>query len=374
MPFFRKLFLALLFSVGAMQVQGQGLEECELVLNQATEEFNAGHLYGIPAMLHDCLSKNHRPAWRQRAYVLLAETYLLLDDPIGAENSYLEILRANPEFVTDAGRDPIDLVYLGSRYTATPIFSIYGHLGVNVSPISTITPRTTFVGTGEGDYSLRPGFNVGLGLEYHYDENISAAAEGNFLITAYQYKQSGIFGRDNISVLDRQNWVKVPLMVRFSDAIGKYRPYGYVGYSLDLLLADKATITYSDRNFTDGRIIPDERESPVMKFKPKRNFLNSSFIVGGGVKYKLGLEYAFVDLRYSIGMTNLVKVENTIERNNPEDPVFVWGYVDNLFRLNNLSLTVGYIHPLYKPRKLKRARSRSVLQKIKKESNEAKQD
>jgi opacity protein-like surface antigen len=251
---------------------------------------------------------------------------------------------------------------------------MYGQLGGNVSPVHTIMTRTTFAGTGKGDYKLRAGFNFGLGVEYHYDENISAALEGDFLITAYEYNQSGIFGRDNISVLDRQNWVRLPLMLRFADAVGKYRPYGYVGYSFDLLLADRGTITYSDKNFTDGRVIPDERESPVINFKPKRNFLNSSFIVGGGVKYKLGLEYAFVDLRYSMGMTNLVKVENTIERNSPEDPAFTWGYVDNLFRLNNLSLTVGYIHPLYKPRKLKKARSRSVLQKIKKESNEAKKD
>jgi hypothetical protein len=350
--------------------QAQSQEECELVLNQATEEFNAGHFYGIPAMLNDCLSKNHKPGWRQRAFILLAETYLLLDDPFGAERSYLEILRANPEFVTDPNRDPIDLVYLGSKFTATPIFSLYGHLGGNVSPIHTIVERTTFAGNTGGQYKLRAGLNVGAGLEYHYDENISASVEADYAITAYQYDRSSIFGLDHISLVDRQSWLKIPLTIRFADAVGKYRPYGYVGYSFDLLLNDKATLTYNDRNLTGGKIIPDQRESPVLEFKPKRNTVNRSFLIGGGVKYKLGLDYAFVDVRYSIGLTNLVKVKNTIEPNAPEDPAFTWGHVDNLFRMNTLSISVGYIYPLYKPRKLKKARSKSVLQKLKKQSNE----
>src|SRR5688572_22608311 len=93
------IFLTATFSTILLQAQNQ--EECEQVLNRAAEEFNAGHFYGIPAMLHDCLEKNQRAGWRQRAYILLAETYLLLDDPVGAERSYLEILRANPEFVPD---------------------------------------------------------------------------------------------------------------------------------------------------------------------------------------------------------------------------------------------------------------------------------
>jgi hypothetical protein len=371
---FKRFTLIVVIWVGTMHAHAQNQEECELVLNQATEEFNAGHFYGIPALLNDCLNKNLKPAWRQRAFILLAETYLLLDDPFGAERSYLEILRANPEFVTDPSRDPIDLVYLGSQFTATPIFSLYGHLGTNVSPVHLIVERSAFSGSNSGQYNLRAGVNLGAGAECHYDENFSASLEANYFLTSYEYKQSGIFGRDNISVTDRQSWLKFPLTIRFSDALGKYRPYGYVGYSLDLLLSDRATITYSDLNFSDGKVVPDMRESPILEFKPKRNTLNQAFLFGGGLKYKLGLEYAFIDVRYSIGLTNLVKVENTIEKGNLEDPVFTWGYVDNLFRMNNLSISVGYIYPLYKPRKLKKGKSKSVLRKIKRQSNESTQD
>jgi hypothetical protein len=364
-----KRFVYFLMGLLFCALSAHSQDECELVLNRASDEFNAGHFYGIPAMLHDCLEKNHKVGWRQRANILLAETYLLLDDPLGAERSYLEILRANPEFVPDKGRDPIDLVYLGSKFTATPIFSLYGRIGSNVSFMHAIMTRTAFPGDTHDQYHLKPGINIGAGLDFNYDENLSLGIEANYVFTAYQFQRTSVFGLDRESLYDKQSWVRFPLLLKFTDAKGKYRPFGYIGYAFDILLADKATLTYNDRTFTDGRIIPDERESPVLQFTPKRNKFNRAIILGGGLKYKLGLNYAFFDVRYSMGMTNIVKVNRTIE-DQAEDPAFTWGHIDNLVRMNNLSISVGYIYPLYKPRKLKKARSRSVLQRIKNESNE----
>lgn len=354
------------------RVVGQNQEECESVLNRATEEFNAGHFYGIPAMLNDCLNQNQRADWRQRAYLLLAETYLLLDDPFGAERSYLEILKANPEFVTDRDRDPIDLVYLSSKFTATPIFSLHGRLGVNVSPVHTILRRSAFAGPVSERYTLRPGLHIGGGIDWNYDQNISVTAELNYFLTSYRYENMNVFGenRDRLVFDDHQNWFRIPVTIKYSDDKGRYRPYGYVGYSIDWLFRDQGTISFADRNMVDGRIQTDDRESPVLKFQPKRNNLNRSLVLGGGVKYKLGLEYAFVDVRYSFGLTNVVNASKSIEKDETEAAAYTWGYVDNLFRLDNLSVSIGYIYPLYKPRKLKKARSKSISRKIKKQRNE----
>ncbi|MBA4053764.1 MAG: hypothetical protein C0490_03555, partial [Marivirga sp.] len=49
--------------VMSLAVRTMAQDECELVLAQATEEFNAGHLYGISAMLKDCLDKNQNREW-----------------------------------------------------------------------------------------------------------------------------------------------------------------------------------------------------------------------------------------------------------------------------------------------------------------------
>src|SRR5688500_4696541 len=83
---------------GSLWAQGN---TCEEQLNAATAEYDAGRFYSIPSMLKPCLDKGFTREQRQRAYLLLAQTYLVLEDPIGADNSYLELLRANPEFLPD---------------------------------------------------------------------------------------------------------------------------------------------------------------------------------------------------------------------------------------------------------------------------------
>ena len=374
------LVLLTFFSVRMVSAQ----DKCELVLVQATEEFSAGHFYSIPSLLKDCLDQNQNRTWRQRAYLLLAQTYLLLDDPIGAENSYLEVLRANPEYLTDDKRDPIDLVYLSSKFTATPIFSLFAKIGPNISVVRPILRREAFVDDLDKKYSVRPGFQMAVGVDWNYNEKLSASVEGTFAFTSYYLERTGVFGRDKLEMKDNQSWIRLPLSIKYSDDKGKYRPYGYAGLSVDVLLRDRATFTYTDANLqlTEGELTEAQlpAESPVINLKSKRNILNYSWFVGGGIKYKLGLQYAFVDLRYSFGMTNLVNTDNSMYNygigdrtsenfQNTGDPTMMWGHIDDYFRLDNLFLSVGYVHPLYKPRKLKKARSRSVLRSIKKQKS-----
>jgi hypothetical protein len=356
-------------------------DECEVALNRATDEFNAGHLYVIPSILSGCLQKNQNKEWRQRAFLLLSETYLLLEDPFNAENSYLEVLRANPEFVTDEKRDPIDLVYLSSKFTTTPIFTLFAKAGANVSIVHTILDRQA--ADGDQQNLLRPGGQAGVGVEWNYNDHLSLMLEGTYVFSSYKQRLSGIYGRDLTDIYDRQSWARVPLSIKYSDDQGKYRPYAYLGASLDVLLGDRVTITYSDRNYnpTADRVENIDRESPVLKFKPKRNMLNRSWHIGGGVKYKVNLDYVFVDLRYSFGLTNLVDANNSIYDYDDSSPrtsegfqssaeaALRWGYVDDFFRMDHLYLSVGYIRPLYKPRKLKKARSKSVMRNLKKQDH-----
>src|SRR5271154_2886847 len=98
--------------------------ECEQTLNQATSEFTSGHFYEIPGLLKPCLDRNDfTNEQRVRAYLLLCQAYLIVDDPIAAEDSYLKLLKADPEYVATKEKDPIEIVYLSSKFTSTPIFT-----------------------------------------------------------------------------------------------------------------------------------------------------------------------------------------------------------------------------------------------------------
>ncbi|AYB33296.1 outer membrane beta-barrel protein [Chryseolinea soli] len=362
-------FLVLLtFSTAPLFAQ----DECELTLARAQEEFNEGHLYGIPGLLSDCLEKNQNTEWRQRAYLLLAETYLLLEDPLGAEQSYLNVLRANPEFLPDQSRDPIDLVYLSRKFTASPIFSFWASAGPNVSPVRII--HDVNIGGESGikqKYSLKVGYHADAGFDYHYDEHISASLGVSFSSTVFKHTTNNLFGqnKDIVEMTDRQSWISIPVSVKYSDNVGRIRPYGYLGFTFRTLLTDNANIKIFNRDTKDltggtEEIASSDKQSPTLNFKDKRQTFNQAAFVGGGIKYKYKLDYFFVDVRYAFGLKNMVNADRRYD-----DITYRWTYVDDDFRLDNLSISIGYIHPFYKARKLKHARTKSVLRKIKKDDN-----
>jgi hypothetical protein len=374
----RKLYVVLFLLLnitGVLLAQNK----CELALTRATEEFNAGHFFAIPGMLKECIDENPNREWRQRAYLLLAQTYLLLEDPLGAENSYLEVLRANPEYTPSDLRDPIDLVYLGSKFTSTPIFSIFAKVGPNVSFVQSILTREAFGESIQDRYVPRVGFQVGSGFDWNFDARFALTIEGNYVFASYKLQRDNIFGDDKLVMKDRQGWVRLPISLKYSYDKGRYRPFIYGGLSLDALIKDEASFEYTDasRVSSTGDLQSEYKESPRINMLPKRNMFNYSWFVGGGLKYKLGLQYAFVDIRYMHGMTNVVNLDYNLydykssnvtsnDFQNSAAPLMNWGHVDDLFRMDNLQISIGYLYPLYKPRKLKKAKSRSVLKSIKK--------
>lgn len=353
--------------------------DCEESITRATDEFNAGHFYNIPGILKECLKSFSREQ-KQRAYLLLTQTYLLLDDPIGAEQSYLEVLRANPEFVPDEQLHAIDIVYLSKRFTATPKFSLFVGAGSNVSAARVIRDLDVMEDQQE-QYTLRPGYHLGIGGEYSLDDHLRVRLGLNYLHTAYRSQATDYSQLDTKTFIDRQTWLNVPLYVCYADNIGQYRPYVYGGYAFSTLLGDNASITLAKvttRTSQDDLDVQKETlevESPDFDFKKRRNKFDQSLIFGGGLKYKIGLDFIFAEVRYSAGMRNIVNPDNSFgdyafDQTSGEwvasfSPASEYVHRDDFLRLDNLSITFGFLRPLYKPRELKRSRTKGVLRKMK---------
>jgi len=347
--------------------------DCEQTIAYATEEFNAGHFYSVPTILSECLNSFSRDQ-KQRAFLLLTQTYLLLDDPIGAQKSYLEILAANPEFVAEEQLHSIDIVYLSKRFTATPKFSWFVGAGSNVSPTRVIRDLDIVIDKRE-KYTLSPGYNLGFGGEYSFDEKIRFRLEVNYQNTGYRSEAIDYLEGDRKIFTERQSWINFPLYVCYTDNIGKYRPYLYAGYSFSGLFGDRASIVLRKVEGQEEETDSFEAPSPDFDFLNRRNKLNQSLIFGGGVKYKIGLDFVFAEMRYSAGLKNIVDPDHsygnyTFDQTSGEwvlsfGPSSEYAHVDDYFRLDNLSITFGFLRPLYKPRELKRARTKSVLRTMK---------
>jgi hypothetical protein len=383
----KTLVAFLLLTLGVRSAFAQN-DDCEVTISRALEEYNAGHFYAIPSVLEPCLNQ-FTTEQRQRAYLLLTQTYLLMDDPIGAKQSYLSVLRANPEFLPDTAVHTIDVIYLSKKFTATSIFSWFAKAGTNVSQIRVIHDlKTVGETTSTEKYDLRFGYQAAVGGDLAITEKINARAELGFLQATYKHTAKNFFVFDSKQFIDRQSWVTLPLSAVYSDHLGKYRPYGYVGYSFHYLIADRGDITVTNNrpagSSGEELVASEEREntpeeSPQISMLYKRNRLNQSVFAGGGLKIKMGLDFIFVDVRYSMGLRNVVSEKNLYadysEASNEYmysanhissmDPSTRYMHVDDFFRLDNISFSIGFLRPLYKPRELKRARTKSVMKQLK---------
>jgi hypothetical protein len=355
-------------------------DDCGLTLDRAVDEFNNGHFYSIASVLDPCL-KQFTKEQSQRAYLLLTQTYLLLDDPIGAKQSYLSLLKANPEFLTDTAIHPIDVIYLSKKFTATSIFSWFGKIGSNIT-----IPRVIYDLNGFGEttvsekYKVKVGYQASVGGDLNLTDKFNLRGEVAYTLVSFKQVSRNYWEQDFKELTERQNWVSIPLTFAYNDHLGKYRPYGYLGYAYHYMLTDKGTIVLKNNrpeaSSTEGDRENTEEESPSFDMIYKRNRFNQSVLVGGGIKIKVGLDFIFVDLRYNIGLKNITSSKGLYgdNREGPTsselistyDPSMRYVEVGDYLRLDNLSVSFGFLRPLYKPRELKKARTKSVMRQMKK--------
>ncbi len=337
------------------------------VLNRANEAFSVGHFSTVRLILSDSLTRKMSSEQKQRAFMMLAQVYLILDKPNTADSSYLLLLRANPEFVPTPETDPIDIVYLSQKFTTRPLFTPHARLGMPLSWATNLFSTNTSSLPTSTSQSLRPNIEFGAGIEWNYNDHLSIGTEGVLSFRSYRKRVTGISLHDEVSIIDKQIWADVPLYIKYSDSKGKWRPYGYAGAALNLLLSSRATLGFVNRSPSLGVETPEEGVD--VNTTDSRYFINRSLLFGAGVKYKYGKDFFFAEMRYMAGLNNQTKPDKIYVRG--DDGVLVpeatkYQYVFGLFRLNAVSVSVGYIRPIYQPRVIKRVSTKQVMRKINK--------
>jgi len=337
---------------------------CQETLNQAGAEFDAGRFYSLPTLLSNCLQSGFTQEQKFRAYYLLAQAYLVLNDPIAAEDTYLKLLTVDPEFRPNEKDDPIDLVYLSRKFTSRPRFTPHYRIGGSFSFPRTIYSVSTFPASGPTEVFPKFGFQLGAGLDWNINDNWSIGAEGNFATKSFLAVTNRIAVNDDLSVTDKSSWFDFPMYVKYSYDSGTWRPFAYAGVALNLLMSSTASSVFNDR--TEGSSNIRSTNGQDENLLNKRNFLNRSILVGGGVKYKVGKNFVYADIRYMMGLNNLTIPEKNYYDANDElaNSVTQDQFVNDFFRLDNVSISFGYVRPLYDPRKLRAINGKSFFRKI----------
>lgn len=336
-------------------------DQCSISLGKAEDMYDLGKFYEIPDIIDPCMQNGFTREQKIRAYRLLTLTYLFLDYYEEADKTYLELLKLSPEYNINEELDPMEIINHHDKFTTKPIFYLtLGKVGVNVSYANVMTDYSlSRTGNGSKKYSTVLGFHAGFGAEMVLYQNLHLG--GEFMITNKKIHLSDTHWDFYSTDMDLvRTEIEIPLLLKYNFTGSKISPFIQGGISPSVMF--NASIMNIEGNYlvTPGGGSSEVEEFPVQPrpeiISTKINAVfNYSLVFGGGINYKIGLNYLVFEARYSVGMLNTIKPYDRWRLDTPDlrDLKFPTGHVYDDFKLNNLSFFVGYVRPLYKPRKLK---------------------
>lgn len=329
-------------------------QSCEEILRQANTEFDQGHFVGVPKMLEQCLAHGFTEEQKSRAYKLITQVYLLLGYQKEADESYLKLLKANPEFVPTIKDDPIDMVYLSRKFTSTPV----------IEPCIRGGATTTYP-TFQEDMNLNPynknsqrlfnlGTEISLGAGWNLSDRWALGAETVFAYRVVRTLFTRVSGDDQIKASERMFWIDIPGYIKYTLNRSKNQPYVLAGIQGNFLLSSNTFITGIDNTEGGGGGEVAGSSTGVTK---SRNRINYSAVAGAGVRMKRGRSYWLISLRVTVGLSPVVNPQqNYYSSDNPSElsaNITQYRWLSSCYRLNYASLSVGYVFPKYQPRMIK---------------------
>ncbi len=350
------LIIAIFFTV-VLRTSAQ--DECAVALNEAQDKYELGRLYEIPELINPCIENGFSKEQKITAYRLLTLTYLFLNYFDEADKSYLELLKLSPEYNVNDELDPMEIINHHNKFTTKPQFYLnLLKFGFNLSYANVMTDYSlSRSADGSDRFSTVPGFHAGFGAEMVLFQDLHLC--GEFLISHKSIHQTDThweFYTTNMDITQTQ--IEIPILLKYNFRLGKINPFVEAGISPSYIY--NSSIQNIEGIYVDSTENNELEEFPVQPrpeistTKLTKNF-NYSAVLGAGINYKIGLNYLSIELRYSMEMLNATIPRDRWREDFSEarDLKFPTGYVADDYKLNNISFLVGFVKPLYKPRKLK---------------------
>lgn len=348
-----KIGLLFLWVLGCLSHTLQA-QDCKDALRRAIEMYEKGHLNEVRTILSDGCIKTLDTKEKEEAYYLLAVASLYMKDLDSAKASVLTILNGNPEYVCRM-KTPLGFQKFYETFKTNPIVIFGGRVGANASAIKSIKSYSLDDATvgQQGSYQHDFGFQLSGTLTLPINKRIDLIGELGFKRFTYQFKNT-LFGFSEIRIQEKQSMIELPVMVRFNFAnhyifhehrsfLNKMNPYVIAGASLTYLITSNA-LAFRKDNLNTERGFETNKQINMTNMRQKIGY----YAIGGlGIEYKQGRGIWSLEGRYNYGFAPVVKAKN---RYINSDLLFSYGYVDSDMKLRNLSFSVGYAYPIYRPK------------------------
>ena len=324
-----------------------GQKSCLNTLREAKELYEQGLIDEIPELLHDCMVSGFTRTQRIEAYKLIILAYLFDDDQFAAEKMMDEFLKKFPEYEI-MPNDPVEFVYLLESYKTSSVYSLNLIFGPTFSNRRIMEHYSTMnIGQTEAFDKTGTGFQIGLGASMNLWKDINGNIGCIYSINNY----SSIEETSNLSssqgspfaeltAEERVTLITFPLTFTYSFGKGNLNYFARLGGSVGLL--NKASLTLS-------------REQPEIEtvsetfsnIDDKRTNIYYATIIGAGLEYKIPRGFLVLDIRYQLGMNDM----SIGERFYPSRFSSRYFYIDDDFKLDYVSISVGYHFSIYQSKK-----------------------
>lgn len=335
--------MAAVLSAGVYVARGQST--CAQTLRLAQSIYEQGRLHELPNLLEHCLRDGFTDEEKVSAYKLLTLAHIYLEEPVKAEQMMLALLRTDTEFKVNDAVDPAEFVALYKTFRTYPVYRIGGKLGGTASSPSIVS--ADYIDDGTNTYAYNFGFSGNIAAEIPLGvraKNFTLNPEVAFQILSFNGSNAGADAVKKTDATETQSWISVPVSMQYTlREKGITALYVAGGFSADYLLSASNKI-FSSRG--DDVSTVSENTYSVSE---QRNTFNAGAILSTGYKRKTGKGYLVLEVRYKMGLLPMLTKADTYENST-----LVWNYhyVDGIFKLNTLSLSVGYVLNRYNPRKL----------------------
>lgn len=318
---------------------------CTQTLRTARSTYDQGRLHELPSLLEGCIRNGFSQQEKVEAYKLLTLAYIYLEEPAKADEAMLNLLNTDHYFEVNPATDPAEFIALYKTFRTKPVYRLGGKIGANASQPN--VTQSVMANDGKSTYKYGVNFQLYLTLELPLTDRLTLDAELGFLQKAFNYTNNVDFTDTTFTTTakEKQSWVSVPITIQYQFNEIKFKPYVSLGLQGDYLLSD----AISGQRFRKGYQLVEEKSFDLM---PQRKKFNISAIAAVGTHIKLGGGYVVGEVKFIYGITPLnSKATGFAVDNNLS---FNYGYADNVFKMNSLAATVGYVYNIFNPKKLRR--------------------
>lgn len=350
--------LVLFFVTSMMLTSLSAQEGCAFILEEAQDMFDAGLIETVPEKLSGCLEQGFTSEEKLQAYKLVILSYLYDDNLEDADRVMLEFLSEYPAYESVA-TDPREFIVLMESYDRRPVLMIGGSLGANFTfPLVTGRLGTYNYVSNEGNYLPGgAGFHGSFRINKRLNERFGLSGEITFSHNRFDFyldneTEEQVFTGEitdftKIDYYETQNRLSIPLSVNYQINSDGLRATILIGMAPSLLF------TATGDGYREYANTDKTRYDPVnvsnVDIMSVRRFLNLAAFAGIGLEYKVGPGELFMDARFCVQMLN--QVPQGSDR-FVQKLAFESFYVTDNLLLNHVTISAGYMFPIYHPKKI----------------------